>query len=205
MDDKKRDLLERSAGVFLRMGIKSVTMDDLCRELGISKKTIYKYFNDKNELVKEIIQSKVDLDCAIVCNFHKKGQNAIDDLFTISEFLTEQLKNVTPSIFFDLKKYHPEAWAILEQHKWNFVRNAIKENIERGIEEGLYRKSVDPEVLSTLHVSNTDLFMNTTLFPWPQYKFQDVYLQITYQHLFGLANSAGREYLKQKIKAEYND
>ena len=75
MDDKKRDLLERSAGVFLRMGIKSVTMDDLCRELGISKKTIYKYFNDKNELVKEIIQSKVDLDCAIVCNFHKKGVN----------------------------------------------------------------------------------------------------------------------------------
>src|SRR5690606_12231743 len=132
-----------------------------------------KYFTDKNDLIKEIIQSKVDLDCAIVCNFHKSGQNAIDDLFMISEFLTEQLKNVTPSIFFDLKKYHPEAWAILEEHKWNFVRNAIKENIQRGIEEGLYRKSVDPEVISTLHVSNTDLFMNTTLFPWPQYKFQD--------------------------------
>lgn len=204
MDEKKLDILERSAGVFLRLGIKSVTMDDLARELGISKKTIYKYFTDKNDLIISIIKLKVSEDCDTV-NQCSKDENAIEEFFATSEFIMEQLKNVTPTVFFDLKKYYPQAWELMENHKWDFVRNLVKNNIERGIEEGLYRKNADPLILSGFYVSATETIMNSQLFPWPQYKFQDVYMQMLLHHLFGLANNKGREYLKQRLKNDQND
>lgn len=205
MDSKKLDILLRSTAVFLRLGIKSVTMDDLARELGMSKKTIYRFFKDKNELVVAIIREKVNKDCEVASCVQGGQVNAIEEMFQISEFITEELKNVTPTVFFDLKKYHPEAWEILEKHKWEFVRSLIKSNIERGIAEGLYRKNCDAEILSIMYVVGTDFISNTHLFPWPTYKFQDVYMQMIQQHLFGLSNTKGREYLKQKLKNEYND
>ncbi len=204
MDEKKLDIIDRSAMVFLRLGIKSVTMDDLARELGISKKTIYKYFADKNELIISIIQLKVAEDSNTV-DTCAKAENPIEELFSTSEFIMEQFKNVAPTVFFDLKKYHPQAWEIMENHKWNFVRNLIRDNIERGIAEGYYRKNADPLILSGLYVSATETIMNSQLFPWPQYKFQDVYMQMILHHLFGLANNKGREYLKQRLKNDQND
>jgi TetR/AcrR family transcriptional regulator, cholesterol catabolism regulator len=199
MDSKKMELLEKCASVFLRLGIKSITMDDLARELGISKKTIYKYFKDKNELIYSIMQMKVELDCQVVAICNVNSSNAIEELLSVSEFIMEQLKNVTPTVFYDLKKYHPEAWQLMEEHKWQFVRNLIKENIDRGIKEGIYRDDIDALILSAQYVNSTDLMMDTKIFSWPQYKFQEVYLQLITHHLYGLCNTSGREYLKNKL------
>ena len=128
MDEKRLEILERATSVYMKFGIKSVTMDDLARELGISKKTIYKYFDDKNDLVKSIIEMKVEMDRAVCINCQQQSENAIDGLINVSKFVVEHVGNVNPTVFYDLQKYYKEAWKIMEKHKWEFVLSMIRQN-----------------------------------------------------------------------------
>lgn len=205
MDEKKLEILERASGVYMRLGIKSVTMDDLARELGISKKTIYKYFDDKDDLVRSIIELKVGMDSAICQNCQITSENAIDDLLNVSQLVVEHFSNINPTVFFDLRKYHPDAWQIMEKHKWGFVKEMIRKNIDRGIEDQLYRRSLNPDIIANLYVASTDALMDSRIFPWPQFKFQEVYSQMIKLHLHGMANEEGKKYLKQRLKSDDNE
>tara|TARA_R110002072_G_scaffold238939_1_gene396655 strand:+ start:52029 stop:52646 length:618 start_codon:yes stop_codon:yes gene_type:complete len=196
MDEANLALLERVSAVYMKYGIKSVTMDDLARELGISKKTIYKYFNDKKELVMSIIEMKVELNKAICINCQQNSNNAIDGLNSLSELVIGHLKDVNPTVFYDLKKYHPEAMSIMEAHKWDFVYSMIKENIQRGIKEKIYRSDLNVNIVAKLYISATDSIMNGTIFPWPEFKFQDLFNELIIFHIKGMVNEKGREYLK---------
>ena len=204
MDETKLEILERASAVYMKYGIKTVTMDDLARELGISKKTIYKYFDDKNDLVRSIIEMKVSMDAAICVNCMQNSENAIDDLFNLSKLVVEHFSNINPAVFYDLRKYHPDAWGVMEKHKWEFVQSMIQENVERGIKENIYRKSLHPEIMSRLYVSSTDAILNSNIFPWPEFKFQEVFIEMIHFQLYGMVNDEGRKYLKQKLQNETN-
>jgi AcrR family transcriptional regulator len=197
MDESKLALLEKVSAVYMKFGIKSITMDDLARELGISKKTIYKYFKDKDDLVVSIMDMKVELDKAICLNAQQNSDNAIEGLISLSELVIEQLKNVNPTVFYDLKKHFPEACEVLEKHKWNFVYSIIKENIDRGIQEGFYFSTLKSDIVAKLYISSMDVIMNTDIFAWPDFKFHDVYNEMIRFQLRGLINENGRDYLKQ--------
>lgn len=200
MDEKKLEILERASVVYMKYGIKTVTMDDLVRELGISKKTIYKYFKDKNDLIGSIIELKSEMDKAICINCMQYSENAIDDLFSLSQVIIEHFSNINPAVFYDLRKYHHDAWAIMEEHKWKFVLNMIGDNIKRGIKEGLYRVNLNANILSRLYVASTDSVLNATIFPWPEFKFQEVFSEMIQFQLFGMVNEEGKKYLEQKLK-----
>lgn len=199
MEDKQLEILERASAVFIRYGIKSVTMDDLARELGISKKTIYKYFSDKNQLVQSIIEMKLSMDQALCKNNQLQSKNAIEDIISMSNLILEILNNVNPTVFFDIKKYHPEAWKLVNDHKWTFLLSVIKENIERGKKEGLYNLEMDTEIISRLYMSNMEVILNGTVFPWPEFQIQDLLKTKIKFHLYGIVNDKGREYLQNKI------
>jgi AcrR family transcriptional regulator len=204
MDEKRLEILERASAVYMKYGIKTVTMDDLARELGISKKTIYKFFSDKNDLIRSIIELKTEMDKAICLNCMQQSENAIDDLFNVSHLVVEHLSNVNPAVFYDLKKYHPDAYAIMEKHKWDFVLSMIRENIRRGIEEGMYRAEIQAEIIGRLYVASTDAVMDGAIFPWPEFKFQQVFMEMIHFQLFGIVSDKGRNYLHQKIENENN-
>lgn len=195
MDDKKLEILERVSSVFVKYGIKSVTMDDLARELGISKKTIYKYFNDKGQLVKEAIDLKLSMDQALCLNSQKQSDNAIEDIIASSNMIVTQLNNVNPSIFIDLKKFYPEQWEKLNEHKWTFVLSLMKQNIERGKEEGLYDTKINTEIISRLYVSNLEVIMNGSVFSWPDFKIEDLLQEMIQFFLKALVNDSGRKIL----------
>lgn len=201
MDEKKLEILEGASAVYMKFGIKSVTMDDLARELSISKKTIYKYFNDKNDLVKSIIELKVQMDSALSINKSLQAENAIEELIQISELVTKQFRDINPIVFSDLKKFHPDAWQVIEEHKKNFVLKLITENIERGIKEKVYRENLTPAITAKLYVSASDAAMNPEIFTWPEFKFQEVFLEMIRLQINGMANDAGRTFLKQKLKS----
>jgi len=202
MDEKKLEILERASIVYMKFGVKSVTMDDLAKELAISKKTIYKYFKDKHELVREIISMKVSMDSALCINCKQTSSNAIDALIKISHLVIEQLTNINPTVFYDLQKFHPDAWSIMKEHKWTFVHSMIKENIKRGISEGLYRANLNPNIAAKLYVASTDNIMNMSIFPWPEFKFQDVFSEMINIQINGMANDEGRKHLKQYLENE---
>lgn len=199
------ELLERSSAVFMKYGLKSVTMDDLCREIGVSKKTIYKYFEDKNDLVLTIIQFKVNMDkeaCHVCTN---KAGNAIDELVNISRFVIEQFSNINPSVFFDLRKHYPEAWKRMHDHKWEFVLNNIRDNIIRGKKENLYRDNLDPDIISRYYVAGMDSMMDGEVYPYPEFKIDEILTEVLRFHIRGLANDNGINYLKEHFNREINE
>ena len=199
------ELLERSSAVFMKYGLKSVTMDDLCREIGVSKKTIYKYFVDKNDLVLSIIQFKVDMDKQTCLTCTNQAVNAIDELVNISRFVIEHFTNMNPSVFLDLRKHYPEAWKYMHDHKWEFVLNNIRDNIIRGKQENLYRENVNPDIISRYYVSGMDIILDGEVYPYPEFKTDEILTEILRFHIRGLANDNGIKYLKEHFNREINE
>lgn len=199
MDEKALDIIERSSSLFMRLGIRSVSMDDIARELGISKKTIYKYFKDKNDLVINILRVKIEIDHKTCSCKRIESENAIDEMFQIIEFIIQTISKINPSTFFELQKYHPEAWALLDEHRWTFVRDMIRSNLERGIEEGLYRPEINIEVISRLYVGSTNLIIEGKVFPYPEFRIEELMLEVVRFQIRGISNSKGLEYLTNKL------
>lgn len=188
----------------MKYGVKSVTMDDIARNLGISKKTLYKYVKDKNDLVVKVMASSQQFDVMAIEAICGKKLNAIDENYEISKFVLQKLNGIHPSIFFDLEKYYPKAWQIFEEHKNSFIHQCVCNNIERGMEEGLYRSDIRPQLMSLLYVRMMDmLFRMYSEHPEMRMSLNDMYLEVFRYHIRGIASEKGLEYLKMKIKKEH--
>lgn len=205
MDQKKLEILERSGAVFMKYGLKSVTMDDLCREIGVSKKTIYKYFEDKTDLVHSILASKLDLDKTACDLCSASSENAIAELINTSRFVSEQFANINPTVFYDLQKHYPSAWKMMHDHKWDFVLNNIRNNIIRGKKENLYRDNINPDIIARYYVSAMDNLMDGTVYPSPEFRTHQVLTEILRFQIRGLASDKGIAYLKEHFNREINE
>jgi AcrR family transcriptional regulator len=202
MEEKKLEIIEGASSVYMKYGLKSVTMDDLSRELGISKKTVYKYFKDKTDIVNSIIQFKLEMDTALCLNCQQNSENAIDDLINVSRQVIENIGKINPAVFYDLKRYYPDAWQIMQDHKWGFVLNMTRENIARGKEENIYREDLDNEVIARIYVGITDIILNGEIFPWPEFKFENVFREFINFQIRGMANEKGIKYLQKRFSNE---
>lgn len=202
MSEKELEILDKSAEVFLRYGVKAVTMDDLARELSISKKTIYKYFEDKKALVRAVVRRKIDNDILLSSETLDKSENAIDELIQISKSIQEQFGSLHTSVFFDLKKYHKDAWDIMENHKKDFVKGQITQNIERGIKEGIYRENIDAQIIAMVYITTFDSVFDEINNTNPDKSVSEVFIEIIRFLIRGLANDKGINYLKQRINLE---
>lgn len=201
MESKALEILEKSAEVFMKFGVKAVTMDDLARELGVSKKTIYKYFDDKKELVKQIVIMKTELDKQLCIQAQRDSNNAIDELFMMSQFVQEMFGDVHTSVFFDLQKYFKEAWDIMETHKNTYVRSLIEENILRGIKEGFFREDLKADVIATAYFASMNVLFDGVSFASSGYSLSEIFIEIVRFQIRGMASEKGLEYLKEKIKS----
>lgn len=202
MDSKEKDILFQAAELFTRYGIKSMTMDDVARHLGISKKTLYLYVDNKKDLVRKSIQSHIeDKQCLMDDHISSSG-NAIDDLMMMTKMVSSQMKEMHPSIMFDLKKYHIEAYRSLVKHKDDYIYKNIKSNIESGMQSGLYRDNIQPEIVTRLYISMVNVIMDPSQSTLSTYNNDEIYTQMIRYHIRGIASSKGREYLKQKFKQD---
>ena len=197
------DLIERAGLLFMKLGIRSVTMENIANHLGISKKTLYNHFNDKNHLVREIIRVKIEQDQKICLSFVKNSVNAIDELLQMSKFVIETLRSINPTVFHDLQKSHPDAWEITVDHRWNFVYNQFVNNLQRGIDEDLYRKEIHKEIYARLYVVNIDAIIGGEVFPWPEFKFESVFQETLRIHIRAITNEEGLNYFKKHLSNTY--
>lgn len=202
MNAKGREIIHQAAEVYKRLGIRSVTMDDMARELSISKKTIYQYVKDKADLVKKVVEMDIASDEQCICLLEREDHNAIDTLFEISKFIGEQVKDLHPSIIFDLRKYYPEAWKVFESHKHGFVYDCILKNIEQGIAEGIYRSDLNKEIIAELYVGKLDIIFDKDAFHGGKFGLLEIYIEMLRYHIRGIASDKGIAYLKEKLKNE---
>ena len=135
--------------LFMQFGLKSVSMDDIANGLGISKKTIYLFYADKDALVDDVIASLINhnQEC---CEIDKKtSDNAIHEIFLAMDFIMEIFRSMNPSLIFDMQKYYPAAFQKFSKHKNDYLYGVIKSNLERGISEELYRADLKVDRKST--------------------------------------------------------
>ena len=197
--ETKEQLLLAITEIFMRYGIKSLTMDDISSHLGISKKTLYQHVSDKKDLVKQCVELTVGAEQCLLCEISEEKGNAIDELFFVNKRISEKLQNVQPAVMFDLQKYYPEAWKVMENHKQCFIYEMMVKNINEGITEGLYRDNVNPEIVAKIYVGLIDKMFDPDFFPSNKFSFEALHREIARYHVRGIASEKGKKYLAQKL------
>ena len=184
-------IINKAEELFFRYGIKSVTMDDIARELGISKKTIYLHFPDKDSILLVVVERHLDCDRQEAAQMHKLAIDPIAEMVWSSEMMKQQLVGINPTLLFDMKKYHPAAWAVFELHKRDFFLNIIRINLTKGVEMGLYRSDLNIEVIARLHLEEIELCFNPDVFPPRQFNIITTQLALLDHFIRGAVTSNG--------------
>jgi TetR/AcrR family transcriptional regulator, cholesterol catabolism regulator len=201
MDKALIDILERVRELFYKYGVRSVSIDDICRDIGISKKKLYQFVQSKNELVEKLLELERENFEIIFDKHNFEGVNAIDILLIVSREVGERFRDVSPSMTFDLKKYYPDIYQNNIDHRIEFIFNKIKINIEKGINQGMYRGDLSIELVARLYIRRLIDLHNPEFFPADKFSFQTLFDVMFDNFIRGIANERGIEYYeKQKHK-----
>ena len=206
MEDKQKEieLLLASTALFMRYGIKSLTMDDISRNLGISKKTLYQFVSDKKDLVKKGMKLMIDHEKEMIGTIINNSQNAIDELMGMTKCISSELGEIHPSVIFDIQKYYPQAWKIMEDHKMNFIYETMLANLKRGLKEGYYRENINPLIIANIYMGMVDNMLNPENPVNKTVSMNKLHLEIIRYHIKGIANEKGMLLLKKTLKKEEN-
>jgi len=200
-NNSKQNILEVAEGLFRKFGVRSVSMDDIARELSISKKTIYQSFRDKDELVTMITDEHIKGDKVELLEVVKLAENAIDELFKLSGCIRTHLKSINPSMLFDLQKFHPNAWVLWQEYKNVFIKGTIMDVIVRGKSEGYFRADLDAEILATYRVEAIEMSFDDKIFPRDKFDFMEVQMMLFDHFVHGLMTVKGQELYNSLIDA----
>lgn len=178
-------------GLFMKYGIKSVSMDDIAKEAGISKKTIYQHITDKKTLILETLQDFISEDQRMVREaIGRKDIDAVEQMIIITTQGIKILKKIKPTVIYDLQKYYSEAWSLVEDHHFGFMRSIIHQNIEQGKKEKNYRADIDATIISNLFVNKMIMLSDEEEFPAAEYDRAYLFGQQLLYHLHGIVHSS---------------
>lgn len=194
----KDRILRIAQQLFMRNGIRSVSMDDIAVELAVSKKTLYKWYENKDQLVHAMMEQHLDAsrhDCAQV---QQQASSAIDELFRMMSWMKQQFAEVHPSIFYDMQKFHPATWQLWMAHKQQYILTQIMDNLHRGVAEGLYRADLDADVLARLRLAQIELAFDAAVFPPQQFDLQRLQHIILEHFMLGVATLKGHQIINER-------
>jgi hypothetical protein len=191
-------IIQESDKLFCQYGFKSVTMDDIAKHLGMSKKTIYQHFKDKDELVNILIKDKLSVqDCNMGLSA-KNARDAVEEIFFAIDNMHGLLTGMNPKLFYDLQKYHPKAWLYFKNFREKKLGKVISENLERGIKEGFYRKEIKIDILTQMRLAQVDIIFNQhDHYTTNKYTIAQVMIELTEHFLQGICNQKGIEQINQ--------
>jgi TetR/AcrR family transcriptional regulator, cholesterol catabolism regulator len=205
MDPKVANIIQRARKMFMQFGIRSVSMDDICRELGMSKKTLYQYFGNKNELLGKALEFGFEEFEESISSLGNNEQNAIDDLLDLSKVIDRHLKEVNPSVTFDLEKYYPELYRENMIKKREFAYRYIRKNIEKGIKENVFRDDLNLDLVSKLYIQKLEDLHDPNYYNADQISFSEVFHVMFENHIRGISNENGIKYFEEKVKILKNN
>jgi AcrR family transcriptional regulator len=201
--EMKERIKQKADDLFRSYGIKTITMDEIATRLGVSKKTIYQSFADKDELVDEVVGDLLIYNQTCCNKDRAKAMDAIHEVFLAMEMVQQMLQNMNPVILYDIERNHPITFQKFLQHKNKFLLQVIKENIERGKKEELYRENINTEVIARIRLETMFLPFNPEIFPKTKFNLVDLEEQLIEYFLFGVATMKGHKLIlkyQQQIK-----
>ncbi|TXC85160.1 TetR/AcrR family transcriptional regulator [Luteibaculum oceani] len=195
MEKETANILDGAHELFLKRGFKSVTMDDIASHLKVSKKTIYKWFSDKETLITKVVQRHLEQVQSMVCEICSDQKNAVAEMLSIGTCISKTKQSVSQNIFYELEKYYPDAFKLIEDHREHFVKKLIVKNLNRGMEEGIYRDDLDADLIASLYIASTNHLLEHGLLLGSL--TDNPLKQLFNYHLRGCCTQKGIEILKQ--------
>lgn len=198
----KQEIIQKSFELFSRYGIRSVTMDDIAREMGISKKTLYQYVRNKADLIEQIFLEHTEAEKCMTEEIKRHSADAIEEMLRIGHYVVERLRSMAPSTVYDLKKYYGGIWKRMEAQMKHHVYGVISDNLERGIKQGVYRAELNPDFIARIYVGKSILLADEEIF---ENNLEDIAsLQQAYinYHMHGIVSAKGRQLLAKHLAAQ---
>ena len=199
MDEKTIHILEQVRRLYYRYGIKSVTMDDVAKHLSISKKTLYEYFTDKEDLVRNIVM----LDYKNRHNFFQeiknKNLNAIEELFEVYRMINTMFRDYNASMEYDIHKYYPELFSQVRELRRKKMYDTMYSNMNKGKKEGLYRKELNSKIIARLLVFKVENMFDNDIFSMEELASVKVFNEVFVYHLQGILNENGRNFFEKNF------
>lgn len=196
MNQEERDkIVEEAMKLFMRFGIKSVSMDDIARDLGMSKKTLYLYINDKEELVNTAVGTFIEghkLSCDMCLT---SGENPVQQMLNLAHQVAITMRDVHSSLIYDLQKYYPQSWKVFEEFRSKHIYEEVMRNMKEGKSTGWYREDLDEMIVARLYIKLIESISDTELFPLSRFRFRDLVHQAMFYHLNGVVSKKGKDYL----------
>ncbi len=196
----KLNIIEKANTLFRTYGFRGVTVDDICKECGISKKTIYNYYSDKQSLANETIKYHYN-------NLHKEikeiidlSDNSIETFFKISSHFRETLNDTTPLFVHDLKKFHPDLYNNHQDYKENLFEKSLQKVLVKGKSEGFIRDDINDTIVSKLRIEMIEIGFNQDVFPLKKYNYRDIQLISFDLFLRGIVTTDGLNVYEKILK-----
>jgi AcrR family transcriptional regulator len=193
-------IFQQAHQLFMQYGLKSVSMDDIANKMGISKKTIYQFYADKEALVAQVVK-QITSDNQLQCdNDIYNSENAIHEIILAMDQMSKLFETMNPSILFDLQKYYPQAFKFFQTHKNDYVYGKIKQNITRGIKEGLYRSDLNLEIVSRYRVESIVIAFNPEFQSSVKSSLVSIAQELSTFFLYGVVNEKGYKLINKYTK-----
>jgi len=195
----KEKIIEKASEMFMSLGFKSVTMDDIAAEMGISKKTIYTHFNNKETIiavVTDAIFEKVSQDIDCICELDK---NPIEETYDIKKRVMEHMRDEKQSPWHQLQKYYPVIYQNIKNRQFSFMQECVVKNLNKGIEQKLFRENIDVQFVARIYFNGVMGIKDNNLFPASMFAGSALYEMFLEYHLRGIVTPEGRKILNQLI------
>ena len=205
MDEKIDRILSESLRLFMKNGIRSISMDDIAKELGMSKKTIYQYVANKTELVEMVLDFMREKESNVCIDGDITKMNAIDVLLAVSRNVSRHMKDLNPINAYELQKYYPSIYREFILKKRDHVYTTLKQNFEQGIAEGIYRNDLDIDLVARLYIQKLVDVHDPEFLSSVNFGFEKVFQVMFDNHIRGIANAEGLAYYEKQIKMFNNN
>jgi AcrR family transcriptional regulator len=183
--------------LFFKAGIKSVTMDDIAKHLGMSKKTIYQFFKDKNELIMAWVKTKLQEDEEQMCAVINQSGNVMEGMINMMKYSEEIFSRINPIVIHDVQKYHPAAWTQFQNFKSDVLMRTLEDLLSKGIKQGYIRPDIDVKIIARMRVTQVEMGFNTSLFPVAEFNTWKVQQQFMEHFNYGICTLKGYKLLNE--------
>lgn len=190
-DTVREKIISESIQLFMNYGVRSVTMDEIAKHLGMSKKTIYQHFKDKEEIIIQATSLHFDKEHQLMDEIEKGAENAVEHLYKLTILLRDRIKKTNTKVLWDLQKYYQTAWNKYKQYKHEVIYNSVVKNILRGMDEGLFRDDLNPDILAHLRVGEIEMSFNEDFFPEHKFDLVEIHEQLFIHFTYGILSEKG--------------
>jgi AcrR family transcriptional regulator len=197
MEVSTKRIVEGADDLFWKYGVKSITMDDICKSIGMSKKTIYQHFEDKDALVNQVVIQRLNHQDAELQLIHATAKDPIDEILRLTIHMQEMFRDMTPNLLFEIQKYHPVAYAIFVKYKEEKLLGMLMENFQWGKNLNLFRQDIKIELLSYMRLQQIEWAFSPELYKRVSLTVQDIHVQLLEHFLYGICTLKGHKLINK--------